>query len=599
MTRMQTEPAIPIPAWAIDAMPAEVRAELDEFATLMRDPADVLSPTALHTITATRFSFANTLVERMVAEHWKIDLRTVRIAADGTGYLGYELEAAGLTMSFGCYAYPPMDVDRVSLFRDPETDYFAVLAAGPLDEELMQHERDQFDTDLWRGRADDRVYGWTVARRGRLFEPVVAALADGNQPSRDAILKSGGYLLRNGGYYGNGRMGTRAWAGYARDGWPFESPYHVDLMTLYMWRLVGFDVADALARARGDHAVELDPGVKRYLGVGNSSGLGTIAALVRWPNRMASFVLPREIALAYAKSRRAPIDENATRTVGSLLRRARETYATVPDPGAGLVEPRLTVADALERIAAQVDRLAEDPGRFGQRPWLELAERSTEYGSAEAVDLLHSFLIDAYPETAPLRRLPVVGARQPWRVDPVMTLGALRELIEMRFAWVLEIDFAGETARHFFWYRSEENGENRRGERSVDVGVERETFIDVSGAVRRLYDFILSLREDMTVGRFLLEEPEHTLTVNRVQLAGTVPYSEFQADICDAGFRASDGIRAFLALLGLEIATPVSARWVRGVFFRGAPLPADIAAGADVDWRFPTYPDDHVEVTVG
>src|SRR5262249_14902605 len=148
---------------------------------------------------------------------------------------------------------------------------------------------------------------------------------------------------------------------------------------------------------------------------------------------------------------------------------------------------------------------------------------------------------------------------------PAMRLERVRELIETEYSWVLELDFSTETARHFFWYRSEENGENRRGERSVDVGVERETFIDVARSGRRLYDFVVSLPPTMTVGEFLLSDPEHTLAVRRVQTAGDNPYSELRADICAKDFLASDGIRSFLAILGLETATPASRRWVRGV----------------------------------
>jgi hypothetical protein len=172
-----------------------------------------------------------------------------------------------------------------------------------------------------------------------------------------------------------------------------------------------------------------------------------------------------------------------------------------------------------------------------------------------------------------------------------MTIADLRLLVETRYSWVLQLDFTRDAARHFFWYRSEENGENRRGERSVDIGVERETFIDVAGSVRRLYDFLQALPEETTVGEFLLGDPEHTLAVQRVQTAEDNPYSEVHADICAEDFLASDGIRTFLAILGLETATPASRRWVRGVFFRGAPLPEDLEQGIEEDWRFPAYED--------
>jgi hypothetical protein len=80
------------------------------------------------------------------------------------------------------------------------------------------------------------------------------------------------------------------------------------------------------------------------------------------------------------------------------------------------------------------------------------------------------------------------------------------------------------------------------------------------------------------------------LAVARVQLAVASPYSELQANVIDRHFRASDGIRCFLTLLGLELLTPASPRWVRGVFYSGAPLPAEVAAGNGSEWVFPQLP---------
>lgn len=579
-----------LPEWAVRALPEPIREELSSIEPLLRAPEQVLSPAALHTITSTRLSFANTLIEKMTRERWQFRLNALDIAADGSGFLSFEIDAAGHVMTFAVQANPPMPVDRVTLFRDDDTDLFAALLDGPFDQERWEHERDQFGAAVWRGRAGDRCFGWTIARVGRAFEPTIQALAEGRQPDRELLLESGGRLLRNGGYYGNGRMGTRSWMGYAHAGWPFESPYHVEMLALYMWRLTGFAICDAAARARSESAAQLRTEVKRYMGVGNASGLGTVAVQVRWPERLSSFILPREIAFAYAMSRRAPVSDGAVATVKRLLHRAAESYSHTPD--SERAEPRQIVAEGLMQIAERVDRLAADPDALGDRPWLRLVCESEELASREAVELLRSFLVEAYPETAGLSTLPAVAAAQPRELAPEMTLATLREVIETEYSWVLELDFSSETARHFFWYRSEENGENRRGERSIDIGVERETFIDVAGSVRRLYDFLHSLPPDMTVGEFLLSEPEHTLAVRRVQIAGDNPYSELRADICAEDFLASDGIRAFLAILGLETADPFSRRYVRGVFYRGAPLPEDLADGIERDWRFPTYDDE-------
>lgn len=577
----------PLPEWVRRLLPEEMAARADEIASLMRREEEILSAEALHGATATRLSFANTLMDRMIRNRWSISLRECEVTPETTGYLAYELEVEGRSFGFGVFAYTPAPPDHVSLFRDTTTDFLGVLVEGPLDRERMERDRAQFDEALWRGRTDERVYGWTIARRSRVFGPVVDCLSEGRQPDRQLLLESGGYLVRNGGYYGNGRMGTAAWASYAEPEGPLSTPYYIDLLCLYLWRVASLDFADAAARARSASAVRLDDRLRRYFGIGNSSGLGTIAALVRWPIRLSSAVLAREVAFAYVKSLEGPPGEKEVAKLARLLGRARDSYAAAQDPGPELVEPRLEVAAALDAMVKETEAL--DWAEAGERPWLALVEKAARHGSREAVEILHALLLELHPEVDALNEIVRQGPRRPVEVAPEMTMRELVALIEDRFSWALEVDFSAPGARQFFWYRSEENGENRRGERPLDLGVERETFVDVAGLVRRLYDFASS-HKARTVGEFLLEEPEQTLAVSRVQLAEESPYSELHADLIGARFRASDGIRLFLTLLGLELPTPATARWVRGVFFRGAPLPDEVAAGEGSEWIFPKLP---------
>lgn len=578
-----------IPAWLRAELPSWMAVESDEIECFLRSPADVMSPAAIRAMTRSRLSFADTLVGRMVSNRWDIRLVHRDIDGDGLGLLVYEIDADGTTMHFGAFSYPPAPLGHQRLFRDNKSDFFGVLAAGPMDLGRLHREREQFDTAVWRGRTDAQVFGWTIANRGtRTFSNVIEALVNGHQPDTVELEHNGGYIIRNGGYYGNGRMGTRAWQSYAEGGGPFSTPYHVDLFCVYMWRLTSFDVADAAARARNPAAASLAPAVRRYLGIGNSSGLGTVAALVRWPARLSAYITTRELAFAYVLSRKGPLQTERYDRLLALLTRAERAYARAPEPAPGLVEARQTVAAALASIRADViscSGTAEDT-----YPWARLVERAEAHQSGEAVELLRSLLLDLYPEVDELVRVTVAGMARECAVEPAMTVGELRDLIERDVGWVLERDMYDPRARAYFWYRSEENGENRRGERAVDVGVERETFIDVAGTIRRLHDSLARSPASMTVGRFLLEEPEHTLGVARAQFAQSSPFSEIQASICADDFTPSDAIRCFLTVLGVEMPEPHSARWVRGTFFRGAPLPEDIAVGDGRDWVLPDLP---------
>lgn len=562
-----------IPGWVADELPDRIAAATDELRPYLRPPAQVMTPSAMRVMARSRLSFANTLVERMTAARWTITRTHRDIDGDGRGFIAYQIDAEGTIMHFGAFCYEPLPLGHQRLFRDNKTDFFGALVAGPVDVDRLRRERRQFDDHVWRGRTDSDVYGWTVANRGtRTFGNVVDALATGRQPDRAELDDNGGYIIRNGGYYGNGRMGTRAWQSYASGGGPFSMPYHVDLFCLYLWRLLSFDVANAAARARNPDAATLDSDIQRDLGIGNSSGLGTVAALVRWPARLSAFITSRELAYAYALSRPGPLDVQQRTELESLLAAAANTHARAPEPTmAELVEPRHEVAQSLRRIAKDVSTM--DVGDDSVHPWAELVERAETYGSPEAVELLRSAILELHPEVAELRRVTAAGMARDCVVEPEMTCGDLRAAIETGAAWALRVDLDDPASRAYFWYRSEENGENRRGERAIDVGVERETFIDVAGTLRRLYDALTDVPPTTRVGEFLLINPAHTLGVARAQLTMSSPYSEIQASVCAQDFVPSDAIRCFLSVLGIELPAPHSARWVRGVFHRHAPLP--------------------------
>jgi len=71
-----------------------------------------------------------------------------------------------------------------------------------------------------------------------------------------------------------------------------------------------------------------------------------------------------------------------------------------------------------------------------------------------------------------------------------------------------------------------------------------------------------------------------------VQYLARLPYAEIRDNLVHRDFCPAQLIRFFLAVLGLECPSPLSIRYVRGVFFQGMPLPAELIAGAEADWRF-------------
>ena len=92
------------------------------------------------------------------------------------------------------------------------------------------------------------------------------------------------------------------------------------------------------------------------------------------------------------------------------------------------------------------------------------------------------------------------------------------------------------------------------------------------------------------VAEVLIKDPELYYGLARVQWLAGLPYAEIRDDLLHCDFLPAQLIRFFLSVLGIECTSPLSIRYVRGVFFQGVPLPEELVRGASPDWRFPAQP---------
>jgi hypothetical protein len=364
-----------------------------------------------------------------------------------------------------------------------------------------------------------------------------------------------------------------------------------------LFRTVGFDVAEELARLRNPAgAARLSADLKRNLGVGNSSGIGMVAALVRWPVWLSAYNFPRELALAFVLGQSGPVASHRADKVRELLQRASRYYFEQPDCPVAEIERPETIAMGLQHVALKVEDLFRSRATDGF-PWLSLSEIAGATGSHEIREQVHAIMIDAFPEFGDAcAELFLEGMKVTRSIDPEMRIGDLLAIIHRRYGWVSRIDYGSPDARTYFWYRSEEFGENRRGELGTDAGDDNPTYVDVAGAIRTLQNHLSALPPNTRIGYFLLKAPRFAHVVSRVQLAAQIPYSEIRGNIIDRNFLPMDGIRFLLSTMGLECSHPHNTRWVKGVFLQGAPTPEEIRQGQGSDWIFPQLRAAHVAV---
>lgn len=560
----------------------------------LRSEDDVMSAHAMRAAKATSLSFAHSLVERMKREHWRIECVSCDVDANGEGTVVYEITAAGHQFHFAAFSQASDGIDRPGRFTEWTFDFLGILVDGPADLAAIEHEREEIVGKVWRGRTTNlSTLGWTVANRSnRFYDYVLGRLEAGQQPELDHLAEGGGYIIRNAGYYANGRHGTRAWVSLPPDH-PLAYPYHVDLFALYMWRLTSFTVVEAQARSRNAAAARLEPGSKLVLGVGNSSGLGMVATLVRWPAWLSAFSLGRELALAYALTRDAQTARADATTLAALLTRSARLYETLPDGDIDEMERHADIARALATLASAAERFAatgsvdDRQTRQTASPWRALLAKARSLGSDEAHGQLVAHLVALYPRFAAAMEAVIPSTMKITRQQRVeATVGELLDIADTRYRWALDVDRSAPETAMYFWYKSGENGENRRGERAIDPGVENETFVDVVGAVQAFCTVLRSRPRDELVARVLLDHPEFVHIASRMQLAATLPYSEIRENVIGQSFFPMDAIRFLLTTFGLETSQPVTRQWVRGVFLLNAVLPEDLL-GASASAHMP------------
>jgi hypothetical protein len=108
--------------------------------------------------------------------------------------------------------------------------------------------------------------------------------------------------------------------------------------------------------------------------------------------------------------------------------------------------------------------------------------------------------------------------------------------------------------------------------------------------IQRLASALACHPDDAPVAELVADMPEMAFPLSRAQYLDGLPYCEIRGSLLHRDFIPAHLIRFFLGVLGMECTNPLSIRYVRGVFFPGMPLPAELARGASEDWTFPAPP---------
>ncbi len=545
----------------------------------LRPPDQVMRLSRMGAFFPTRLSFMRSLIRRLYAERAAVTRPVFEINPEGYGRAVYSVTLGGDVYSLVAFSTPLDPGCRTDRVIAEAWDTTFVLFDGQpsgvdldrLAVETPRQEAGQFaKTELVLSRANKSV---------RLFDHVVSRLAEGRQPDRAMISKIG-YLMRTTAVYGNGKFGI-ADRSRILERPAVRGPFQLEMLTVWLIRGFTHDLVEQVARLRDPKRFQpLSPAFKRYLGIGNATGLGMAPFLVNHPTLLHCWMLARETAFASIRS----IERATPQTVDAFLAHLSRARGHIEDWDVDDERQMDRIRQLRDELGEAAD-LATPSWLARPYPWERLV-RASEYWSEECQELLLAVILEPHGALIDHLTASMESDVEP-ALQPRMTLGELLALLDKKFAWANALDFNEAPSSQRFWYVSEEKLEPRLGDRYREPGADKELPLDIARRIQALRASVQSWPRHEIVARFLMRHPEHRQITRRVQTTASYAYAEIRENLIGADCRPIDMLRCKLSFFGASKFDPKSDLWTRITMFQGAPTFDQIGAPNADDWGFP------------
>jgi hypothetical protein len=534
---------------------------------------------------SSRLSFMRTLVRHMVQDQWAISYSQFELDQEGYGHVVFDIKMPHSQLSlvvFSQYLAPEERNDRVIAEK---WDLTMTLVEGEVDDLWLQQLAIEVPLQE-AGRVDARSLCLSRGNRSaRIFDSLLALLRNGQQPEPKKLAEVG-YLYRTTAVYGSGKFGACDWDKIARQHPDLARPFSAEMLVCYLLRQFSLDQLHHLVHQPAyPKAVDLDINLQRYLGIGNSTGLGMAPYLINHPLLTSQWISQRE--QAYAEVLAEPVSQEKIEQLQRVLAQAMQHVREVSTFDAWQTNNNVQLLSDAQTLS---DWLALDLQELND--WRQLHEWAQLHYSLETQELLVSLLLELYPALVDPKE-DQLAINESLTYDPTQSAQNLADSIQESYDWVFDYDFGQADENQTFWYYSQEKMEPRLGKTGVDDGAEVQMFLGIAKAVQACHDDLLVVMEqsyDASVADFLLQKPIHLGIVNRISTMAQTQYGEIRANLLHKDVLPMHLLRCKLAFFGVSKFDPKSALWVRNTMFQGAPVVSDLNQEFNDDWYFPVAP---------
>ena len=548
----------------------------------LRDPNIIMKLSRLGSFHQSRLSFLRSFLNEFKDWDYKRDL--FDLDKDGFGTAVYSFSKKNRVYSLICYANKINDDERSDRVIATKWDAAFTLHDGvPLKEDIERLRNEVPKQEV--GRLSYKELTLSRANKSvRVFDHVVESLSNGSQPNLD-LLEKVGYLYRTTAVYGSGKFGL-ADRFRIKNREEINGPFRLEMMLVYLVRQFTFDQVNHVAKNRNPKsAVKLDPKICRNLGIGNSTGLGMAPFIVNHPTLLNNWILSREVALK--KIREIKIAE--TKDISLFKECVKNSLKNITSWNTESEYQLKKIKLLLKDVRKFINFLENEFDFKKDYPFNEIYLWLEKETCEECIEYIVSIMMEPFGEIVqPLISQMSSEEEKYFNIPTERNVEDLKKILENKYSDILKIDFNKEDSNQKFWFISKNKEEPRLANRFEESGADLEQPLAIARDIKKLYQRLLSLKNNLKINQFLIDNSDLRHVVRRAFIIENFPYSEIQDNTIGENIVPIDMLRLKLSFFGALKFDPRSDKWLRICMFQGAPLPNELK-DYDEQWVYKTF----------
>ena len=548
----------------------------------LRDPNIIMKLSRLGSFHQSRLSFLRSFLNEFKDWDYKRDL--FDLDKDGFGTAVYSFKKKSRVYSLICYANKINDDERSDRVIATKWDAAFTLHDGvPLKEDIERLRNEVPKQEV--GRLSYKELTLSRANKSvRVFDHVVESLSNGSQPNLD-LLEKVGYLYRTTAVYGSGKFGL-ADRFRIKNREEINGPFRLEMMLVYLVRQFTFDQVNHVAKNRNPKsAVKLDPKICRNLGIGNSTGLGMAPFIVNHPTLLNNWILSREVALK--KIREIKIAE--TKDISLFKECVKNSLKNITSWNTESDYQLKKIKLLLKDVRKFIHFLENEFDFKKDYPFNEIYLWLEKETCEECIEYIVSIMMEPFGEIVqPLISQMSSEEEKYFNIPTERNVEDLKKILENKYSDILKIDFNKKDSNQKFWFISKNKEEPRLANRFEESGADLEQPLAIARDIKKLYERLLSLKNNLKINQFLIDNSDLRHVVRRAFIIENFPYSEIQDNTIGENIVPIDMLRLKLSFFGALKFDPRSDKWLRICMFQGAPLPNELK-DYDEQWVYKTF----------